>query len=120
LSSLPSAASGLRLLPEDLRLRPLLRLSLLTLPSAALGLRLRSLLLLSLPATAPALWCLLPHLGLGLGPRRLLTHLWWRPALRPTAATAASVTASASAVTVPAASAAMTFALRVRGAVRTC
>jgi len=115
LSSLPSARRLLLL--EDLRLRSLLDLTLLSLPASATSLRLL-LLLLSLPASAPGLRRLLPHLKLRLGPRSLLTHLWRSSALRSAAAAAIS---AAAAVTVSAAtSSAMASALCVRGAVRTC
>lgn len=114
LSSLPSARRLLLL--EDLRLRSLLDLTLLSLPASATSLRLL-LLLLSLPASAPGLRRLLPHLKLRLGPRSLLTHLWRSSALRSAAAAAIS---AAAAVTVSAAtSSAMASALCVRGAVRT-
>jgi len=117
LSSLPSARRLLLL--EDLRLRSLLDLTLLSLPASATSLRLL-LLLLSLPASAPGLRRLLPHLKLRLGPRSLLTHLWRSSALRSAAAASAAISAAAAAVTVSAAtSSAMASALCVRGAVRT-
>ena len=91
-------------------------LRLLSLPSSAPNLRLRSRLLLSLPTAAPGLrGSLLAHLKLRLRPRCLLAHLSRRaPAAIAAApaisATTSSVTMSAAAVTPP---------LCVRGAVRT-
>jgi hypothetical protein len=116
---LPSFPSPLRLLrlTEDLGLRPLLRLSLLPLPTPAACLRLRPLLShLKLRSR------LLPHLKLGLWPLGLLTHLWRRSSLGPAASavatTAATAIAATAAVTV-AAPAPVASALGVRGTVRT-